>query len=937
MKQKSYFIIILLTLFASSCQYDKIQQLTEWPEVTTEMKPGTRWWWMGSAVDSANISALIQQYAEAGLGSLEVTPIYGVQHNEHAEIPFLSNHWMQMYSYARHEAKRHGMNIALSTGTGWPFGGPSVSLIDAAGRILYERYHLHGGQQLNDTIIAKSRQGQQQAQLLCLMAYNDHTNEKINLTCHVDSSHILRWTAPLGEWTLHAIFNGHTFQKVKRAAIGGEGLVIDHFSKNATQHYLNGFTQAFQNYRDAIPDNFFNDSYEAYNSDITPAIFDEFYKRRGYHLEDFITQLLSNEVNDTICRLRSDYCETLSDLLHDNFTSTWTDWAHTLGSQTRNQAHGSPANLIDIYAAVDIPECEGFGYSGFDIKGLRSDFDYTHSNYSDISMLKYASSAAHISGKHLVSSETFTWLTEHFRTSLSQCKPDLDMLFAAGVNHVYLHGTTYSPINEPWPGWKFYAPIDMSPTNTIWRDANAMFKYIGRCQSFLQMGEADNDFLVYLPIHDIWYGQHKLLLQLEIYRMGSYAPDFVKVIDHINEAGYDVDYSSDRYIMSAYIDNNGSLTTSTGSHYKAIVIPDVKMIPIETLEHLIQLAKDGATIIFAGRYPLDVPGLYRHKQRKKQLVQLATQLPAANFTELQITPLDKGQVITGNNYATLLEAAHVKAEMAKSFYRLQCIRRKNKFGFHYFISNLTNKDIDEFIPLAIDARSFVLFDPMNGNKGKPEVSVAPDGTKSVRLQLASGQSVIIRTITDHFVTAEPFPYITKIVNYSLINKDWNLSFIESYPEVTDTFHLDNLCPWTDINDSRLKVNMGTALYTTTFEAHDTDKYLWSVDLGDVRESARLFINDKFVTTLWAVPFNCDITDFIVEGTNSIAVEVTGLPANHIAQMDRDSIPWRKFKDINFVSINYKKETYDKWKVVACGLNGPVKIIRHYLPSTNSKL
>ena len=75
-------------------------------------------------------------------------------------------------------------------------------------------------------------------------------------------------------------------------------------------------------------------------------------------------------------------------------------------------------------------------------------------------MLKYASSAAHIAGKTYTSSETFTWLTEHFRTSLSQCKPDMDLMFVSGVNHMFFHGTPYSPKEAEWPGWLFYASIN---------------------------------------------------------------------------------------------------------------------------------------------------------------------------------------------------------------------------------------------------------------------------------------------------------------------------------------------------------------------------------------------------------------------------------------------------------------------------------------------
>lgn len=89
--------------------------------------------------------------------------------------------------------------------------------------------------------------------------------------------------------------------------------------------------------------------------------------------------------------------------------------------------------------------------SQFHIKGLRQD-SLTKKNDSDLSMLKYASSAAHIAGKPYTSTETFTWLTEHFRTSLSQCKPDMDLMFVSGINHMFFHGTPYSPKEAEWPG-----------------------------------------------------------------------------------------------------------------------------------------------------------------------------------------------------------------------------------------------------------------------------------------------------------------------------------------------------------------------------------------------------------------------------------------------------------------------------------------------------
>ena len=169
-------------------------------------------------------------------------------------------------------------------------------------------------------------------------------------------------------WQVIAIYIRYGVMKVKRAAPGGEGLVVDHFDKQAVAHYLKHIEEAFEKTKTPYPHTFFNDSYEVEAATWTPTLLEEFEKRRGYKLEEQLPQLLRGEPV-----ILSDYRETLGDLLLENFTQQWTVWAHSHGAITRNQAHGSPANLIDCYAAVDIPEIEGFGLSEFGIKGLRKD------------------------------------------------------------------------------------------------------------------------------------------------------------------------------------------------------------------------------------------------------------------------------------------------------------------------------------------------------------------------------------------------------------------------------------------------------------------------------------------------------------------------------------------------------------------------------------
>jgi len=823
-----------------------------WPEETQTAKPAARWWWLGSAVDKENLEWNIRTYAEAGLGELEITPIYGVQGNEANDIPFLSPEWMEMLRFCQQVGDEVGISIDMSTSTGWPFGGPWVSDADAA----------------------------------CKAAFGRDAD---------------------GHITLDVV---GTRQKVKRAAPGGEGWVVDHYDKDAVSRYLATIAKAFRETGTPPPNNFFNDSYEVYGADWTPTFLKEFARRRGYRLEDHWEAFLSTDyANETTRRIVSDYRETLGELLNENFARQWTAWAHRLGTVTRGQAHGSPSNLIDTYAAYDIPECEGFGLSPFGIKGLRVD-SIRKKNDADFTVLKYASSAAHISGKPLVSSETFTWLTEHFRTSLSQCKPDMDLMFVTGVNHMFFHGTCYSPKDDPWPGWKFYASMDMSPTNTIWRDAPAFFDYIARCQSFLQMGRPDNDFLVYLPIYDIWHEQPGRYLMFDIHKMREKAPRFIEAVNTICEAGYDVDYISDAFLRQTKV-KDGQLVTPGKAAYKAIIVPAARLMPVETLAQLEKFARQGAKVVFMGGLPEDVPGFGRYDKRHKAFEKVLTQLK-------------KSDILIGTDYVTTLEQCGVRCEsMRLPWCGLRAIRRVNDTGHHYFISNLQGHDVEAVVTLGVDCADALFFDPLTGGVGRP----MKNGSK-VFLQLKSGESIILQTFDEPLAAEVPdWQYLEPQPVSLSLDRGWELSFTESTPEITRTFRIGEPCSWTEVKGCPdLLTNMGTGVYAVTFTLPRVEADEWLLDLGDVRESARVYINEEYAGTAWCVPFRLRVGKFLRSGQNTLRVEVTNLPANRIAQMDREGVPWRKFKDINIADLNYRNTRYGDWTPVPSGLNSAVKLI-----------
>lgn len=892
----------------------------QWPAQSSQTRPGSRWWWMGSAVDKPTLTTLMEEYASKGIGALEITPIYGVQGNEENELLYLSPQWMDAYRHTLNESSRLGMNIDMNNGTGWPFGGKNVTLDDAACKLFFQEYDINGRNEEITMPVALS-DGRQKAvaRIEKLMAYS--SRDTIDITENIDTAGVLHWQAPAGEWHLIAAFCGKTLQEVKRAAPGGEGYVVDHFSRSAVRRYLDTFDKAFATDSAPFPRCLFCDSYEVYGADYTPGLFDEFLKRRGYKLESHLPLLLSDNDSGDKRRIATDYRTTMGELLAENFTIQWTEWAHGHGSGTRSQAHGSPANLIDLYAAVDIPECESFGISGFNISGLRRD-SLTRPNYSDLSMLKYASSAAHISGHRYTSSETLTWLTEHFRTSLSQCKPETDLMFVAGVNSVFFHGTAYSPPQAQWPGWQFYATTDMSPSNSIWKDAGAYFDYISRCQSFLQYGEPDNDFLLYLPLYDIWYEQEwteaSRLVEFDIHKMPKRAPRFIDAVNNILKAGYDIDYISDKYILTLNYDGE-KIITEGGTAYKALIIPGAQLMPLDVIRKIHGLARLGACVVFAGDYPKGMPG-YNVDDNMRQ---------SFNSTLDSLKSMADANVIYGKDFASALAATGVKSERMRSDHGLSVIRRANADGNHYFISALESGETCAWMPMAVPARSAILYNPMTGESGKARLRHRGD-TAEILIQLASGESTILRTFANEDVDFPEWAYWTEQGDTIALPDEWEISFIEAEPEVKDMPSETRLGSWTDTDGADgADETMGTARYATTFHVEDGDieSGEWLLDLGDVRESARVRINGADVATLYAVPFRCLIGNYLRKGENTLEVFVTNLPANRIAGMDRRGVQWRMFKDINIVDINYKRGTYAGWQPVPSGLLGPVRITR----------
>ena len=829
-------------------------QENAWPEVTRTAKPWTRWWWPGSAVTTEGLTRQLEAFAAAGIGGVEITPIYGARGAESRQIEFLSPRWVEMLTHTTREARRLGLGIDMATGTGWPFGGPWVSAADGSASAVLSAGRLTGN--------------------------------------------------PTG-------------MQVKRAGPGGEGLVLDPYSTGALDRYLAPFTRALAPLPRGALRGQFHDSFEYYNASWSPALAAKFQQMHGYDFQQYAAEIAGEKPldADSLGRIKGDYRRTLS-ALHLDYVRRWADWSRQQGFIARNQAHGSPGRLLDLYGASDIPETESFGAMPLPIPGLRQGAEDVREDPDPAINLigRFASSAAHLNGGQLVSSETLTWLRENFRESPSQAKPMLDRLFIAGINHIFYHGATYSPDDVAWPGWFFYAATQLNPVNPLWRDLGAMHAYVARVQSVLQTGRPDNAILLYWPeadAQDDAAGDLRGLMR----QHGMHENEWLKdshagqLALRLLEAGYSFDFISDEQLQGLW--NEGPmLVTADEVAYDVLVIPKTRRMPVETLTALSQLAGSGARVVFEGM-PEDVPGFGNLAGRRANLVTLLADYRLHEKVVLAPELVERLDELGGRREPMVAQGLWYSR------------RSRGRDGADYFVVNLSAKPVADWVTLNTPRAHVVLMDPLTGETGL--AAVDPGSTRArVYLQLASGDSLVLRTRARK-PEIPGWRYTRAAGDASAIAGPWRVSFESGGPAVPKPVTLDALTSWTQFADPDAARFSGTARYRVEFRAPAGRADDWLLDLGDVRETARVTLNGKYLGTVWSLPARIRLGALRSRG-NVLEIEVTNLPANRVRDLDLRKVDWKIMKDINLASLRYRALDAATWEPQPSGLLGPVRLV-----------
>jgi len=156
-----------------------------------------------------------------------------------------------------------------------------------------------------------------------------------------------------------------------------------------------------------------------------------------------------------------------------------------------------------------------------------------------------------------------------------------------------------------------------------------------------------------------------------------------------------------------------------------------------------------------------------------------------------------------------------------------------------------------------------------------------------------------------------------------LNGKWQINFDKGGPQLPPSATVSKLESWTKLGHEA-EAFSGSATYTLQFDNPNAKIDNWYLNLGDVRESAKVWINDNFIGTAWSVPFKLQ-TGKLKPGKNILKIQVTNLSANRVRNMELKGQEWKIFYEINMVDKDYKKFDATKWSPMPSGLLGPVSL------------
>jgi len=837
-----------------------------------------RWWWFGPAATRPELTRELEQMKAAGIGGVEVAHLYPLALDNpqtgFRNTPFLSDEHLDALRFAAQEARRLGLRVDVTLGSGWPFGGPEIPVTEAAGKLRVESRTVGAGETSAQAPFLDAGEELISTFLLPGTASSEQVASAVPLLPPVAGRY--RFTAAPQSRKLIWFVSSRTGMMVKRPAAGAAGFVLDHYDRAATGEHLGAvgdrLLSAFGN---QPPYAVFSDSLEDYASDWTSALLSEFERRRGYDLRPHLLALVVNAGPDTAA-IRHDWGRTLTELADENFLAPMRAWAAEHHTLLRSQTYGYPPVTLFSNRLADLPEGEGKA---------------TFNMWREFSDTRWAASAGHLFHRPVISSETWTWLhSPAFRATPLDMKAEADLHFLQGINQLVGHGWPYSSESAGEPGWRMYAAAALNAHNPWFFAMPDLTRYLQRVSFALRQGEPANDVALLLPNDDVW---------------ASFSAGFEKRPSPTSPLGFDesgsnvsIDEQMDKFlgkqVIAQVLDAGFNLDfidadtiDSAGIPYRVLILPAVDRLPVTTCEKILAFALRGGIVIATGRMPATAPGLMHATEDSARLKDLSQKLFGGGITTAHF----------------LAHETELGAELAKDLTpdmklsppapEIGFIHRKLPNGDLYFLANTANETKHVSAHFRSGARHAELWDAFTGE------AAGLSDPSGIDLDLEAYGSRLI-FFSDGAKTAPPRPIRRETVKADL-SHDWKVTF----GDAGLSKEMDRLESWTD--DAQTTYYSGHATYRKTFDLpldHVPQGTRFLLDFGEssrqplpsppgehnmwayldapVRDAAEVYVNGKIAGVVWHPPYRIDVTALLHAGSNEVRIVVGNTAINGMA-------------------------------------------------------
>lgn len=860
-----------------------------------------RWWWFGPSVTKAGIERELRQMKDAGIGGVEIQPVYPLALDDDAKgiknLRFLSPEFLDALKFANETARNLGLRVDLTLGSGWPFGGPTVPITQTASRLRVERIKLQPQQK--SAPLPKLAEWEQ---LLAIFQGRQELTSVKNGVIELPDS------AESGE--LLCFIASRTRQQVKRASFGAEGFVLDHYDRAALDNYLKKVAEPLlQAFGDKPPYAIFCDSLEVFNSDWSPDLLVEFQKRRGYDLKPLLPALV-RDIGPQTAGIRQDWGQTLTELLNERFLAPLQAWAKQHHTRFRIQGYGIPPATIASNQFADLTEGEGPQW-----KILRA--------------ARWASSANHLYGRNVTSSETWTWLhSPSFRATPLDIKAEADLHFLQGINQLIGHGWPYTPETAEYPGNRFYAAAVFDEKNPWWIAMPDVSRYLQRISFALRQGAPANDVAFYLPNSDAWAGfvnpkVHYMIEALKD-RIGEHA------VAQVLEAGFNLDFFDDDVLKQIGKIEAGALNLGANK-YKAVVLPNVERLPIETLQKLEAFARQGGVVIAVHRKPASLPGYKTTEAERQQHSDLIQKLfegakPLAHFVA------DDRQL--GDKLASLVRP---DVKLAPAVPDIGFIHRRTPEADIYFLANSTNERQQVSATFQVTAPRAEIWNPLTGEITPIKMKLDAGGA-NLALSFDPYESKLIvfnrrvqAAIAEAKAVASPTPIDLSAdwrVTVGAGDRPQSFAKLRSWTETEATrFYSGTAGYEKEITVPANWLRSGSAVLLSFGEGNavpvqprKNGMRAW-LD-APVRDAAVVYVNGQRAGSLWCPPYSIDVTKLLKPGANSLRIVVGNTAINYLAGHKQPD-----YRELNQrYGERFQPQDMENLQPLPSGLLGPVRLV-----------